>query len=92
MPFLDASTPATGKDFTGIDVTCTNQWDVFAATDPTDITILEEIATVSRTTFGLGRVSMAGFSTHIAPKFTCTQAGAAKLGNIAVHYEGSDAS
>lgn len=92
MPFLDASTPATSKDFTGIDVTCTNQWDVFAATDPTDITILEEIATVNRTTYGLGRVSMSGFSTHIAPKFTCTQAGAAKLGNVAVHYEGSDAS
>ena len=92
MPFLDASTPATSKDFTGIDVTCTNQWDVLAATDPTDITILEEIATVNRTTYGLGRVSMSGFSTHIAPKFTCTQAGAAKLGNVAVHYEGSDAS
>lgn len=92
MPFLDASTPATSKDFTGIDVTCTNQWDVFAATDPTDISAQQEIATVNRATYGLGRVSMAGFSTHIAPKFTCTQAGAAKLGNVAVHYEGSDAS
>lgn len=92
MPFLDASMPATSKDFTGIDVTCTNQWDVEAATDPTDITILQAIATVNRTTYGLGRVSMAGYSTHIAPKFTCTQAGAAKLGNVAVHYEGSEAS
>ena len=92
MPFLDASMPATSKDFTGIDVTCTNQWDVDAATDPTDITILQAIATVNRTTYGLGRVSMAGYSTHIAPKFTCTQAGAAKLGNVAVHYEGSEAS
>lgn len=92
MPFLDASTPATSKDFTGIDVTCTNQWDVFAATDPTDISIQQSIATVNRTTYGLGRVSIAGYSTHIAPKFTCTQAGSAKLGNVAIHYEGSDAS
>ena len=91
MPFLDASTPATNKDFTGIDVTCTNQWDVSVSTDPTDISLSQVVATVNRTTYGLGRVSLVGFSTHIAPKLTCTTAGAAKLGNISIHYEGSEA-
>lgn len=90
MPFLDATRPADSKDFTGIDVTCTNQWDISVATDPTDITARQNVATVSRTTYGLGRATMTGYSTHIAPRLVCTQAGAARLGNISVHYEGSE--
>jgi len=39
LPFLDAQKPATNKDFSGIDLSCTNQWTVSVATDPTDITI-----------------------------------------------------
>ena len=91
LPFLDAQSPATSKDFTGLDVTCENEWVVSVATDPTDISINEEIATVNKTTYGMGRVAMTGFSTHIAPKFVCTKNGKAKLGNVVVHYEGSDA-
>jgi len=90
MPFLDAGRPADSKDFTGIDVTCTNQWDISVATDPTDITATQSIATVTRTTYGLGRATMTGYSTHIAPKITCTATGEARLGNIAVHYEGAE--
>lgn len=90
MPFLDAGRPADSKDFTGIDVTCTNQWSISVATDPTDITLTQDIATVSRTTYGLGRATMTGYSTHIAPKITCTQNGAARLGNIAIHYDGAE--
>ena len=91
MPFLDAGTPATSKDFTGIDVTCTNEWNVSLSTDPTDISLSEIVATVNRTTYGLGRVSLVGYSTHVAPKLTCSSAGKAKVGNISIHYEGSEA-
>ena len=91
MPFLDAGTPATSKDFTGIDVTCTNEWNVSLSTDPTDISLSEIVATVNRTTYGLGRVSLVGYSTHVAPKLTCSSAGQAKVGNISIHYEGSEA-
>ena len=86
LPFLDAGSPATSKDFTGLDVTCENEWTVSVATDPTDISTIEEIATVNKTTFGLGRAAINGYSTHIAPRLTCTKPGAAKLGNIAIHY------
>ena len=91
MPFLDASAPATFKDFTSLDVTCENQWTVSAATDPQDITAIQELATVHQTTYGLGRASISGYSTHIAPKITCTANGPAKLGNIAIHYNSSEA-
>ena len=91
MPFLDAGQAATFKDFHGLDVTCQNQWDISVATDPQDITTLEPVATVHRTTYGLGRVTMTGYSTHIAPKLSCSQPGPAKIGNIAIHYNATEA-
>ena len=90
MPFLDSGSPATFKDYNSIDVTCENVWTVSIATDPQDITTLEEVATVNKTTFGLGRAAINGYSTHIAPRLTCTKPGAAKLGNIAIHYTSGD--
>ena len=90
MPFLDGSSPATFKDFYAIDVTCENVWDVSVATDPQDITALEEVATVHKTTYGLGRAAINGYSTHIAPRLRCQQDGPAKLGNIAVHYSSAE--
>lgn len=90
MPFLDGSAPATFKDFYGLDVTCDNIWTMYVATDPTDITLLEEVATVYQTTYGVGRATMTGYSTHIAPKLVCTADGPATLGNIAIHYNQSE--
>ena len=91
MPFLDASSPATFKDLQSVDVTCENVWDVSLATDPQDITSYEDVVTVYRTTYGLGRASITGYSTHVAPRLTCTQPGKAKIGNIAIHYQASEA-
>ena len=90
MPFLDASSPATHKDFMSIDVTCENVWDVALATDPQDITLHEDVVTVYRTTYGLGRASITGYSTHVAPRLTCTKPGKAKIGNIAIHYSAAE--
>jgi len=90
MPFLDASAPATYKTFSSLDVTCENTWTVSVATDPQDISLREEVATVHQTTFGLGRVTLSGYSTHLAPRLVCSASGAAKLGNLAIHYEGGE--
>ena len=62
LPFLDASAPATHKSFTSVDMTCENTWTLSIATDPQDITTVEEIVTVSNTTFGLGRAAIQGLS------------------------------
>ena len=90
MPFLDGSSPATSKDLHGIDVTCENTWTVSIATDPQDITALEEVATVYKTTYGLGRAAINGYSTHVAPRLVCNQPGPAKLGNLAIHYSSAE--
>lgn len=91
LPFLDAGSPATEKDLNGLDITCQNVWDVSIATDPSDITVTEDVATFSQTSYGLGRATMSGYSTHVAPKLVCTQSGAAKIGNVVIHYTTVDA-
>ena len=90
LPFLDATSPATDKSFSSIDMTCENVWTVSVATDPQDISTVEEVVTVNSTTYGLGRAAIQGYSTHIAPKMVCTASGAAKIGNLAIHYEASE--
>ena len=91
LPFLDGSTPATSKDFMSLDATITNDWSVSIATDPTDISTQEDVGIINKTTYGLGRMTITGYSTHIAIKLVCSAAGAAKIGNLAVHYTPSEA-
>lgn len=91
LPFLDGGKPATSKDFYGLDAVVENDWDVYVSTDPTNISSNEQIGTIDRTTYGLGRVTMTGYSTHLAVKMVCSKSGSAKIGNLAVHYEQAEA-
>lgn len=87
LPFLDAGKAAHNKMWTGLDATLENDWDFYIGTDPTDISKNEQVATIGKSTYSLGRVGLSSTSTHIALKITNQRAGAAKIGNIAVHYE-----
>lgn len=86
LPFLDAQTPATNKMWSGIDAVCSSTWSVKTAPDPTDIETNELSATLNKVTYGLGRVGLSTTSTHMALRLENEQSGAAKLGNLAVHY------
>ena len=86
LPFLDAAAPATNKMWSGIDAVCEGTWTVKTAPDPTNIENNEMAATLNKVTYGLGRVGLSTTSTHLALKLENTQTGAAKLGNLAVHY------
>ena len=90
LPFLDAKSPATEKDWNGLDAVVENEWKVSIGTDPADITTYEEAAVISKATYGMGRIPLSAYSTHIALRLECSEAGAAKLGNLAVHYNGSE--
>lgn len=92
MPFLDGGKPATSKDWTGLDAVCVNDWEVYMGTDPTDINTNEQVGVINKTTYGMGRIPVTGYSTHVAIKMVCnSKQGAAKIGNVALHYEGADA-
>ncbi len=91
LPFLDAAKPATTKMWSGLDAVCSSDWVVSTGIDATDISLYETAATINKTTYGLGRVSLSSTSSHIALRMTNTSSGAATLGNIAVHYELNEA-
>jgi hypothetical protein len=90
MPFLDAKQPATVKLYHALDAVLTNDWRVYISTDPSDIEINEEVATINQTTYALGNVSISARSTHIALKLVCESDGPAKLGNVAVHFDSGE--
>ena len=91
LPFLDAAKPATSKMWSGLDAVCSRDWVISTGVDETDISLYETAATINKTTYGVGRVSLSSTSSHIALRMTNTSSGAATLGNIAVHYELNEA-
>ncbi len=91
LPFLDASTPATDKMWSGLDLVSSSTWTIKVGGDPTDIEANELAATINKITYGLGRVGLSTTSTHIALKLENEQAGAAKLGTLTVHYSLNEA-
>ena len=91
LPFLDAGKAAHNKMWTGLDATLENDWDLYVGTDPTDISQYEQVATIGKSTYSLGRVGLSSTSTHLALRMTNANAGAAKIGNVAVHYELNEA-
>ena len=91
LPFLDASTPATDKMWSGIDLVSSSTWTIKVGGDPTDIEANELAATINKVTYGLGRVGLSTTSTHISLKLENEQSGAAKLGTLTVHYSLNEA-
>lgn len=90
LPFLDAGRTATYKTLQGMDVACEGKWEVDIALDPNKPTEFDVVGTVYRATYTDGRMSLQGFSTHFSPRLINNTAGAAKLSNLAVHYETSE--
>ena len=89
-PFLDGRSPASFKNFTGLDIACEGNWTVSVGTDPNDLNTTEVVATVSGSTFALQRVTLQDTSTHLSFKLVNTRAEAAKIGSLILHYEGGD--
>lgn len=88
LPFLDASTPTTPKEFTGIDAAMDGQWETYIAADPVEPNESELIATLTKTTYNDERNPMVGKSTHVSPRFKSKGAGYARLGSVVVTFAG----
>jgi hypothetical protein len=91
LPFLTAGKPATFKGFTGYDIACSNLWLVEFLVDPNDETAIVTGGRASDVTYTKDRQPSLGLSTHIAPRFTCTKPGAAKISSFALHYDEAEA-
>lgn len=88
LPYLDANAPTRKKNFTGIDAAVEGEWQIFAATQPTDQAAEDKVATLFETTFNAGRVPAIAETTHISLRFRSKGDGPAKVSSSVIHYEG----
>lgn len=87
LPYLDANKPATYKEAKGVDMTCNGEWEVYLGFDHTNPTARDIVATVTQSTFALGKIPATGAGTHFGPRFVHQAAGPALLANFIVHYD-----
>lgn len=91
-PFLNAGMPATDKVWTGLDVSCTGEWDVFVCPSPPppeqedQTPVWVKIARVNGPTWDRGRIPVDMVGTHIAVKMQSVGTGKATLASMALHY------
>ena len=90
LPYLAFDKPATMKNFSGIDVSCTGTWNVYVGLDPGNSAAEDLIATITGPTYLGGRIPFAGRSTHIRLRFQNTSAIAGSLSKVFIHYSLSD--
>jgi hypothetical protein len=88
VPYLTAQTPATSKEWMGLDMSIDNVWTVSIAADPNNLEAWQTVATVEETTMAKGHCRFQARSTHLALKMECTEPGPAKIGAALIHYQG----
>ena len=87
LPYLDAKTPATIKNWEGYDLAGEGAWRVKLLPDPADDTAEIDGGFATGITYARGRQRAAFKSTHCGVKLTCSSAGRRLLANAAFHYE-----
>lgn len=91
-PFMDAGTPATQKNWQGIDLTCEGTWEVWVNPDPTSASPKWiKVATVTGSTMNKDRIPLDMWSTHLAVKLVSTNTGIATVSRIMVHHSAGEA-
>lgn len=90
LPAFDAGKPTENKNWQGMDAAVEGTWKVYAAAEPTDLTIRELIATITKTTYNGPRIPYEHSTTHVSPQFETTGSTAAKLSAMVLHYEGGE--
>jgi hypothetical protein len=90
-PYIDAGTPATSKNWTGIDLSALGTWEIKASFDPTQPAATDLIANITKSTYQQQKIAMNGESPAISLVMRSSYVGLAKIGNAAVHYTDSTA-
>jgi hypothetical protein len=87
FPFLDGGKPAHTKSIQAIDMAAEGAWDVFIGTDHTAPEYKDFVGTFQNSTYALGRMLCFSIGTHVSFKLINNQAGAARIGNFAIHFD-----
>lgn len=86
LPYIDGRQVATFKEFTGIDIVCQGEWNVYVNTDPNNPTAESKVAIVNNTTLNLDQLGLIGRGPTIKLRLECTAAGPARVSKVIVHY------
>ncbi len=86
LPFAGAKSPATFKQWEGIDIACVGLWDLDLLVDPTDDTKFINIGIVTKTTFGLPQIASVGEAPMFSIKAVCTSGGQSSISSIVAHH------
>lgn len=89
--FLAGGKPGHFKGWSGLDLGIEGTWDAWLLTDPTNHNIRSYIGRFSRETFSQRWNAVAAHSPHAALRLVHQGAGAAKIGNLVMHYDGQEA-
>lgn len=87
MPMLDGDKPTAEKEWRSIDAALTGEWEVGVSYDPTRPEVLDRVANLTETTYGLRRVPMNHKSSHVGLRFH-SRGGRAVLSAIVIHFGG----
>lgn len=102
-PFMAGNDPTIIKTWSGLDMACQGTWDVYIALDPLrvdedgvpDENYFEKIGSITNTTYAEsggenGHCGFDAISSHISLMLICRTPGYARVGNIAIHYNGGE--
>lgn len=92
LPYIDARTLATFKNWQALDVVCEGEWKIYANTDPEQPDEWSEIGIVTGTTLSLDSIGMVGHASVIKLKLVNEAPGPARLSKIVLHYLPAEAS
>lgn len=85
-PYVHSDKPATYRQLCGLNADLTNIWDVKLYISPAHPTEYVNVGLVESFSYNDGMIGAVGNATHVSPKFVCTEPGAAKISNFAVHF------
>lgn len=91
LPYIDARSLATFKNFKAIDVVSEGEWQVFANTDPNNPDVYSEVAILDDITLTSDALGLLGHSPMIKLKLVNQSPGPARLSKIVVHYDPAEA-
>lgn len=91
-PFMAAKNPAANKFWTGLDVACQGTWALSVNPDPNTPDAWLPVGTITRDTWGEGRLPVDVQSTHLAVRAVSSGPGPATMSTVALHYQGGEES
>lgn len=91
LHFLTAQSPGTEKRWKALSMGCLGTWTVKVLLDPSDDDLVTGAGEIVNTNYQMRLFELTGVSSHIGFRFECNAAGDARISNLLVKYEESQA-